>query len=463
VLPEGFEARMRALLGSEYEDFLASFDRPLCTGLRRNPLKTGFTGDLSRFSLSPVPWCPTGFYYDAVSRPGLSPYHAAGLYYLQEPSAMAPAELLDPQPGERVLDLCAAPGGKSTQLAGKLRGKGLLVCNEINAKRAKILSGNIERLGISNALVLNEHPKRLEERFAGYFDKILVDAPCSGEGMFRKNEEACEQWSTQNVELCADRQDEILDCAASMLAGGGRLVYSTCTFAPAEDEGSIGRFLKRHPEFYVEEVPLAEGMSHGLGELSATIRLWPHKLRGEGHYVAVLRKEGTLADGGSGLLKNGYENGITAGDSKSAAAGIPEYLAFAGETFAGDALEKYAGRECRYLKFGEQLYRIPEGMPSVKGLKVLRPGLHLGTAKKGRFEPSHALALTLHAADVLHTMDLPSDGREIRGYLNGETFPAQGEKGWYLITVDGYSTGWGKLAGGIMKNHYPKGLRKRLP
>ena len=291
----------------------------------------------------------------------------------------------------------------------------------------------------------------------------MVDAPCSGEGMFRKNEEACEQWSTQNVELCADRQDEILDCAASMLAGGGRLVYSTCTFAPAEDEGSIGRFLERHPEFYVEEVPLAEGMSHGLGELSATIRLWPHKLRGEGHYVAVLRKEGTLADGGSGLLKNGYENGLAAGDSKSAAAGIPEYLAFAGETFAGDALEKYAGRECRYLKFGEQLYRIPEGMPSVKGLKVLRPGLHLGTAKKGRFEPSHALALTLHAADVLHTMDLPSDGREIRGYLNGETFPAQGEKGWYLITVDGYSTGWGKLAGGIMKNHYPKGLRKRLP
>lgn len=343
-----------------------------------------------------------------------------------------------------------------------MAGKGILISNEIHPARAKILSENIERMGIANAVVTNETPQRLAEHFSEYFTRIMVDAPCSGEGMFRKNEEACEQWSTQNVELCANRQDEILDCAASMLAGGGRLVYSTCTFAPAEDEGSIGRFLKRHPEFYVEEVPLAEGMSHGLGELSATIRLWPHKLRGEGHYVAVLRKEGTLADGGSGLLKNGYENGITAGDSKGAAAGIPEYLAFAGETFAGDALEKYAGRECRYLKFGEQLYRIQEGMPSVKGLKVLRPGLHLGTAKKGRFEPSHALALTLHAADVLHTMDLPSDGREIRGYLNGETFPAQGEKGWYLITVDGYSTGWGKLAGGIMKNHYPKGLRKRL-
>lgn len=253
MLPEGFEARMRALLGSEYEDFLASFDRPLCTGLRRNPLKTGFTGDLSRFSLSPVPWCPTGFYYDAVSRPGLSPYHAAGLYYLQEPSAMAPAELLDPQLGERVLDLCAAPGGKSTQLAGKLRGKGLLVCNEINAKRAKILSGNIERLGISNALVLNEHPKRLEERFAGYFDKILVDAPCSGEGMFRKEEAAVTDWTEDTNAICANRQLEILTSAAAMLRPGGRLVYSTCTFSPVENEGVISDFLWKNPDFSVEK------------------------------------------------------------------------------------------------------------------------------------------------------------------------------------------------------------------
>ena len=362
--------------------------------------------------------------------------------------------------GERILDLCAAPGGKSTQIAAAMAGRGILISNEIHPARAKILSENIERMGIANAVVTNETPQRLAEHFSEYFTRIMVDAPCSGEGMFRKNEEACEQWSTQNVELCADRQDEILDCAASMLAGGGRLVYSTCTFAPAEDEGSIGRFLERHPEFYVEEVPLAEGMSHGLGELSATIRLWPHKLRGEGHYVAVLRKEGTLADGGSGLLKNGYENGLAAGDSKSAAAGIPEYLAFAGETFAGDALEKYAGRECRYLKFGEQLYRIPEGMPSVKGLKVLRPGLHLGTLKKNRFEPSHALALALRPDQVKHVCNLESDDPQVKAYLNGQTLNMDGEKGWYLVAVDGYSIGWGKLAGGILKNHYPKGLRK---
>ena len=288
MLPEGFEARMRALLGSEYEDFLASFDRPLCTGLRRNPLKTGFTGDLSRFSLSPVPWCPTGFYYDAVSRPGLSPYHAAGLYYLQEPSAMAPAELLDPQPGERVLDLCAAPGGKSTQLAGKLRGKGLLVCNEINAKRAKILSGNIERLGISNALVLNEHPKRLEERFAGYFDKILVDAPCSGEGMFRKEEAAVTDWTEDTNAICANRQLEILTSAAAMLRPGGRLVYSTCTFSPVENEGVISDFLWKNPDFSVEkpDVPFfspgrPDWVANPAPGLEKTFRLWPHKLLGE--------------------------------------------------------------------------------------------------------------------------------------------------------------------------------------
>ena len=469
MLPQEFLERMENMLGEEYPAFLKSYDIARYQALRLNPQKGDDVSFLNRggFSLERVPWAEHGYYYTAKDTPGKHPYHEAGVYYIQEPSAMAPAAYLTRQmadgAGERILDLCAAPGGKALHAAQILNGTGMVEARDLTEMKVElILSENIERMGIANAVVTNETPQRLAEHFSEYFTRIMVDAPCSGEGMFRKNEEACEQWSTQNVELCAHRQDEILDCAASMLAGGGRLVYSTCTFAPAEDEGSIGRFLKRHPEFYVEEVPLAEGRSHGLGELSATIRLWPHKLRGEGHYVAVLRKEGTLADGGSGLLKNGYENGITAGDSKSAAAGIPEYLAFAGETFAGDALEKYAGRECRYLKFGEQLYRIPEGMPSVKGLKVLRPGLHLGTAKKGRFEPSHALALTLHAADVLHTMDLPSDGREIRGYLNGETFPAQGEKGWYLITVDGYSTGWGKLAGGIMKNHYPKGLRKRL-
>ena len=252
------------------------------------------------------------------------------------------------------------------------------------------------------------------------------------------------------------RDSEGFENAAALLAPGGVLVYSTCTFAPAENEGSISRFLERHPEFSILPVEKKDGMmpgvqawtEHPADGLEHTIRLWPHHLKGEGHYLAVLQKAGVLSKTCQGYCRNGVEKGINEKECR-------EFFAFAEENLVKNITGSF-------LKFGDQLYRMPEGMPSIRNLKVLRPGLHLGTAKKGRFEPSHALALTLHAADVLHTMDLPSDGREIRGYLNGETFPAQGEKGWYLITVDGYSTGWGKLAGGIMKNHYPKGLRKRL-
>lgn len=381
MLPEGFILRMQSLLGEEYAAFSASFDRPLCTGLRLNPLKTGFTGDLSRFSLSPVPWCPTGYVYDAASRPGLSSYHAAGLYYLQEPSAMAPAELLDPQPGERVLDLCAAPGGKSTQLAGKLQGRGLLVCNEINAKRAKILAGNIERLGIANALVLNEHPKKLETRFEGYFDKILVDAPCSGEGMFRKEEAAVTDWTEDTNAICANRQSEILTSAAKMLRPGGRLVYSTCTFSPVENECVISDFLWRNPDFSVENRPAPDfspgrpdWVEHPVPGLEHTFRLWPHKLRGEGHYAAVLKKAGD-APAAELLLE-------------PAAKTPAELTQFCRQT--GAALP-----EGKLLLFGQVAYLVPQELPEIKGLRVLRAGLELGQTMKNRFEPAHAWALWL--------------------------------------------------------------------
>ena len=253
MLPDGFTKRMQTLLGADFDAFAASYDRPRSVGLRLNPLKTDAPPALAQFGLSPVPWAENGFYYDGASRPGLSPYHDAGLYYLQEPSAMAPAGLLDVHPGERVLDLCAAPGGKSTQLAAALRGEGLLVCNEIHPKRARILSGNIERLGIANALVLNEHPKQLAERFPCWFDKILVDAPCSGEGMFRKEEAAVTDWTEDTNAICANRQLEILTSAAAMLRPGGRLVYSTCTFSPVENEGVISDFLWKNPDFSVEK------------------------------------------------------------------------------------------------------------------------------------------------------------------------------------------------------------------
>ena len=299
MLPEAFTKRMKTLLAEEYGAFLDSFSRPRAVALRLNPLKTQAPPDLSGFSLRPVPWEPCGFYYDPETRPGKSAYHEAGLYYLQEASAMAPAALLDPQPGERVLDLCAAPGGKSTQLAGKMRGRGLLVCNEINPKRAKILASNIERLGIANALVLNEHPQRLEARFAGWFDKILVDAPCSGEGMFRKEEAAVTDWSEETVLMCARRQAEILHSASVMLRPGGRLVYSTCTFAPEENEASVSAFLRAHPDFSVEETfapwfspGRPDWISDPMPGLEKTFRLMPHRLLGEGHYCAVLRKAG---------------------------------------------------------------------------------------------------------------------------------------------------------------------------
>lgn len=481
MLPQVFLERMQGLLGSEYEEFLVSFDHEKYQALRLNPLKlrteSGRTDDSTvieekiqqTFRLHPVPWADNGYYYTKEDQPGKHPWHEAGLYYIQEPSAMAPVTLLSPQPGERILDLCAAPGGKSTQIASAMEGEGLLVTNEIHPTRAKILSENVERMGIRNACVLNETPEHLADIFEEYFDRILVDAPCSGEGMFRKNEVACEEWSPENVQLCADRRDGILECAARMLVPGGRLVYSTCTFAPAENEGSISRFLAKHEEF--EIVPIdkkALGIPEGCDGIpgcvenpapgiEGTLRLWPHKLHGEGHYAAVLQKKGELPEGCQPVSATGPEKGIPA---KNLRKDWAEYFNFAKETFSEEQMIKAglctAGEG--FLAFGDNLYRMPERMPGVKGLKVLRPGLHLGTLKKNRFEPAHALALALCPKDVKHVWNLSVE--EAAAYLKGQTFSAEGEKGWYLICVDDISLGWGKLAGGIMKNHYPKGLRK---
>ena len=441
MLPMGFEQRMRQLLGEEYAAFSAAYDRPRNVGLRLNPLKTEQLPSLP-FTLSPVPWAENGFYYDPSQRPGLHPYHEAGLYYLQEPSAMAPAGLLAPAPGERVLDLCAAPGGKTTQLAALMRDTGLLVCNEINPKRAAILSRNIERMGISCALVLSEHPARLAECFAGYFDKILVDAPCSGEGMFRKEEAAVTDWSEQTVRSCADRQREILRSAAKMLKPGGRLVYSTCTFSPEENEGSVQAFLQEHPDFETEKTACPyfspgrqDWIPDGLPALENTFRLWPHKLAGEGHFAAVLRK---IA-------------GKTEERSSESAVKLPkEWTAFASD--CGIVLPQGIP-----VLFGETLYLAPPETPELHGLRVLRAGLELGSVKKGRFEPSHALALWLKTAS--RAINLAADGDGIARYLRGETLSCD-ESGWTLVQADGLSIGWGKATGGILKNHYPKGLRR---
>lgn len=469
MLPEKFLERMQNMLGEEYPAFLESLSGKRYRALRLNPLKTRIQEGKEKlpFTLSPVPWTKNGFYYEEEEQPGKHPYHEAGLYYIQEPSAMAPVPCLmeetamperqeepvsaaampeqweEPALPERVLDLCAAPGGKSTQIAEYMRGRGMLITNEIHPQRAKILSENIERMGISNAIVLNETPESLSKRFIAFFDRILVDAPCSGEGMFRKNDNAGEEWSEENVALCAERQDGILDCAATMLRPGGRLVYSTCTFAPAEDEGSVSRFLETHPDFYLEKEE----------------RLMPHKVKGEGHFLAVLHREG-------GQLKSaaaaGTEKSLSLKDCR-------EFLDFAKEALAIPAEELTEGKIL--LRFGEQLYMAPAETPSLRGLKVLRPGLHLGTVKKNRFEPSHALALFLKKEQVVHAVNLACDGIAVRKYLEGQTLTigagcdvemadAALPKGWCLVCVDGYSLGWGKAAGAVLKNHYPKGLRK---
>ncbi|MBQ3584570.1 MAG: RsmF rRNA methyltransferase first C-terminal domain-containing protein [Lachnospiraceae bacterium] len=476
MLPEAFTNRMKIMLKDEYELFLKSYEAPRFHALRINTLKADFHSLPENFrdALNPVPWCETGYYYPETFTPGKHPYHEAGVYYIQEPSAMAPAIYLDARPGERILDLCAAPGGKSTQIAASMKGEGLLISNEIIPSRAKILSENIERMGIKNAVVTNESPQKLCKSFPEYFDKIMVDAPCSGEGMFRKNPDACEEWSPENVSLCASRQAEILDCAASMLKPGGLMVYSTCTFSPEENEGSIAHFLLSHKDFRIVKPVKTEGMSDGnpefaksvlsdedkaspqanavLEDLVHTIRLWPHKLNGEGHFIAVLKKD--LPEGMSDEIdfKHRKEFPTIKGVSEKT---LKDYQEF----YKNNLYEKPEGVS---ILFGSQLYLVPDICPPLDKIKVLRAGLHLGTFLKNRFEPSHSLALSLTPNEVAHVMSLDMEHDDILKYLNGETLSHPGEKGWYLITIDGYSTGFGKLASGTMKNHYPKGLRKNL-
>ena len=420
---------MKIQLGPEYPAFLESLERPRAVALRFNPLK-GERPALP-FVREPVPWEPEGFYYDPEARPGLHVYHEAGVYYLQEASAMAPVSVLDPKPGERVCDLCAAPGGKTTQIAGRMLGRGFLLCNEINPKRAKILSRNIERMGVANALVTNEHPEVLAGRFPGFFDRVLVDAPCSGEGMFRKEETAVTDWSEETVQMCARRQREILGSAARLVRPGGRLVYSTCTFAPEEDEETVAAFLKAHPEFTPEPVAAPWFVA---GE-NASYRMWPHKLLGEGHFAAVLRKNGGEPDEIPGFSG--------------------EKLPKIWESFANE--QGISLPEGKAVTFGQSLYWAPKELPELNRLKVLRPGLELGTVKKDRFEPAHTLALWLKTCAV--TESFPPDSPEMKAYLHGDVVPSR-KKGWCLVQAGAYSIGWGKGDGTVLKNHYPKGLRR---
>ena len=460
-LPIEFENKMKAFLGNEWDDFLYSYDNNRFQALRFNTLKVQSPEERMRIlkvlgisSDKRVSWANEAYYFDENVRPGKHPYHEMGLYYIQEPSAMSAAALLAPKPGMRVLDLCAAPGGKSTQLATYLGDSGLLVSNEINTQRSRILSQNIERMGIKNAIVTNEDSFVLASHFPGFFNAIQVDAPCSGEGMFRKLPEAIEQWSMENVAICAARQKEILDNAAVMLKPGGTIVYSTCTFSKEENEDVIEYFLEKHTDFTLEEME----------------RFWPHKVDGEGHFVAKLVRRGSVdtgfkSDRQTKKIKNNKnrKNETKPALTKENMKLLSEFL---DETISDDMAALI--KNSRLVMFGEQLYRLPDMEVDIKGLKVQRAGLHIGEFKKQRFEPSHSLALALKLSEAKNVVKLTCDNPQTIGFFNGQSVmlsdeqAAECKKGWALVCVDGYPAGWGKVNGTQVKNHYPKGLRNKI-
>lgn len=450
LLPDAFLRRMKDLLGSDYQNFLNGMQKSPNKGLRVNTLKV--SADALRealpWELFPSPFCKTGFLLpEEAGGLGLHPLHHAGAYYLQEPSAMSAVTALAPQPGERILDLCAAPGGKSTQIAAALQGKGLIWSNEIVPSRARVLLSNMERMGVRNAVVSSCHPQRLCTSLAGFFDRVLVDAPCSGEGMFRKDPGAAEEWSPEHVSSCALRQKEILFSAACALRKGGVLVYSTCTFSPEENEGVISAFLEEHPEFSLEEIPERFGRAAfpecggGKKELLFARRIFSMD-GGEGHFVARLRKNaGEVCSCGN----FDYEG----------AALLAERTAreLFGELFF---IEPFG----RIGRAGGQLLILPEGLPALSGLGVLRAGVQLAEEKKNRLEPAHALFLAAKKEELRRVLDFGSESTEIAAFLRGEEISAPQElSGFSGVSVCGVTVGFGKCVGGRLKNRYPKGLR----
>lgn len=456
-LPETFVSKMKRLLGSDYENYEKCFDLPRHYGLRVNTAKISVDEFLkiAPWPLRPVPWIENGFYYDGdVYQPARHPYYFAGLYYLQEPSAMTPANRLPIDPGDRVLDVCAAPGGKATELGARLNGTGILAANDLSSSRAKGLLKNLELFGIGNVLVLCEEPGKLVPCFQEYFDKILIDAPCSGEGMFRKDKKMIRAWEEHGPEYFSRIQKSIITQAARMLAPGGMLLYSTCTFDPEENEKTIEYLLQEYPEFQICDLRPYAGFSPGIPEetngknpdLSRTVRIFPHRMEGEGHYLALLKKGGE---------QSRRPESVRTGKGKGK---LPEELT---EFFSLISREFDPARvEIRSGK----VYYMPEGLPSMKGIRFLRTGLLLGELKKNRFEPSQALAMNLKKAEYSYTLDFSVRDDRVVKYLKGETLDVEDlvspkEKGWYLVCVDGYPLGFGKLANQTLKNKYLPGWR----
>lgn len=456
-LPKKYLDTMKDMLKDEFDDYLESFNQNRLYGLRVNTLK--ITPEeflrISPFKLTPVPWIENGFYYDEEDKPAKHPYYFAGLYYIQEPSAMTPANILPVEEGDYILDMCAAPGGKSTELGAKLNSSGLLVANDISNSRAKALLKNIEVFGIPNAIVLSEDPKKLAKRYPECFDKIMIDAPCSGEGMFRKDSKLIKSWEKNGPEFYHKIQKEVLDAGAVMLKPGGIIQYSTCTFSRLEDEESIKYLLKSHPDMRLIDIKPYEGFGHGFEDneedrnmqLSKAVRIWPHKLKGEGHFTALIQKSG----------ESGINTSIKSG---GASVRLTKEL----EEFLECLKYPLDKKDIRIRE--DRVFLVPESVGGTDGLRVMREGLFLGELKKNRFEPSQALAMVLKREQYESSINLTADGDNVIRYLKGETIQVDEDErrestrdGWQLVCVDGYPLGWGKLSGTTLKNKYLAGWR----
>lgn len=464
-LPQEFCEEMKRILGSEYEDYLLSMKDRRKYGLRVNTLKISVEEfeRICPFEIEKIPYVDNGFYYAEELQPSRHPYYFAGLYYLQDPSAMTPASRLPVQPGDTVLDLCAAPGGKATELAARLAGTGFLAANDISSKRAKALLKNIELFGVENSCVLTEYPARLSERFTGFFDKILIDAPCSGEGMFRKDPSMIRAWEQNGPAFYSALQRDILSQALPMLKPGGMLLYSTCTFSTLENEESVEYLLSLDDRLELVDMEGYSGFAGGRPELVGSsnrelqkcVRIFPHRLDGEGHFLALFRLEEKPEAGiGRPVSGCGIQSGLR-GEEKQLFEQFAENL---NRSFSYDRIESRNG----------MIYYMPENMPSLRGMRFLRSGLFLGEVKKKRFEPSQSLAMALREQDYKNTIWLSAGDERVYRYLKGETLSlgeedvrrsGDGGGGFYLVCVDGYPLGWGKLSGGTLKNKYHAGWR----
>jgi len=434
-LPKSFEDQMRRQLGEAFDDFIATYDQDTYRGIRVNTLKISVKEflEITPFDLKPVPWTKDGFYIKDI-RPAKHPHYFAGLYYIQEPSAMLPAVVLNPSKDDVVLDLCAAPGGKSMQLAAMMENKGLLISNDISSNRLRALIRNAELMGLKNLVVLNDHQSKIKETLYKKVDKLLIDAPCSGEGMFKKHDDAINAYASYDVDACVQMQTEILDDILETLNGQGELVYSTCTFNTYENEDMIKYLLNTRP-MHLEDIDKDYGFVAGI-DMPQVARLYPHMIEGEGHFCAKLKLDGDRLDP----------------HLKDQSTQAPDVLLDFMKTYMKTPLKGH------FKIIKDKVFLLPD-MMDLTGVKVVKRGWYLGDLKKNRFEPSHAFALGLKACEFDQIIDFPSDSVEVLKYLKCETISCEGKKGYNLICTDGHPIGWGKWANGKLKNLYPSQWR----